>query len=55
MKNQRKQMRVTIPAEMAGKFDEAKRSAEDQAMMALSDTQFATRLIVWALRKDPPQ
>jgi len=49
--SQRKQMRVTIPAEVAADFNKAKKEAEDKTMMALSDTQFATRLIVWALRK----
>lgn len=47
--NQRKQMRITIPASMVGRFDSAKAKAENEAMMKLSDTQFATRVITWAL------
>jgi len=50
MKNQRKQMRVTIPAELAGRFNEAKADAENAMMMKMSDSQYATRLIVWALK-----
>lgn len=50
MKNKRKQMRVTIPGELAVRFEESKADAENAIMMKMSDSQYATRLIVWALR-----
>lgn len=49
MTDNRKTIRVTIPAELVPDFDEAKRKAEDATMMKMTDTQYASRLIQWAL------
>jgi hypothetical protein len=45
----RKYIRIVIPADKIDLFNKAKRSAEDNAMVKLSDTQYATRLLQWAL------
>ena len=49
MTDNRKSIRITIPASDRAKFDQAKKRAEDTAMVKLSDTQYASRLIQWAL------
>ena len=51
MTDQRKSIRITIPATDRAKFEQAKKRAEDSAMVKLSDTQYASRLIQWALSK----
>ena len=45
MTNNRKQMRVTLPASAVESFYKAKKKAEDVAGITLTDTQFASRLI----------
>jgi hypothetical protein len=45
----RKNIKVTIPAEMVEDFYKAKEKAEASAMLKLSETQYATRLIQWAI------
>jgi len=45
MNNNRKQMRVTLPASAVESFYKAKKKAEDAAGITLTDTQFASRLI----------
>ena len=45
----RKTIKVTLPAEKVAAFDRAKERAEQVAMLKLSDTQYASRLIQWAL------
>ena len=45
MDNNRKQMRVTLPASAVESFYKAKKKAEDAAGITLTDTQFASRLI----------
>jgi len=45
MTNNRKQMRVTLPASAVESFYKAKKKAEDAAGITLTDTQFASRLI----------
>ena len=49
MTDNRKSIRVTIPTTDRDKFEQAKKRAEDAAMVKLSDTQYASRLIQWAL------
>ena len=49
MKNDRKQLRIVIPAPMVEQFDRAKADAEQRVMMKMSDTQYASRLVQWAL------
>lgn len=49
MSNNRKNIRVTIPSDMIEKFNEAKSKAESAVMMKMTDTQYATRLILWAI------
>lgn len=53
MTDKRKHIKVTIPADMVDKFDEAKRQAEESAMMKMTDTQYASRVIQWAILRDP--
>jgi len=43
--NNRKQMRVTLPASAVESFYKAKKKAEDAAGITLTDTQFASRLV----------
>lgn len=45
----RKTLRITIPSELVNDFNFAKWRAEDVAMVRMSDTQYASRLIQWAL------
>ena len=49
MTDNRKTIKVTIPADMVPAFHDAKARAEQVAMIKLSDTQYASRLIQWAL------
>ena len=49
----RKTIKVTIPADKVQAFQEAKARAEQAAMLKLSDTQYASRLIQWALEQQP--
>jgi len=51
MENERKQVRVVIPADKVPSFHAAKARAEQVAMIKLSDTQYASRLIQWALEQ----
>jgi len=46
MTDGRKQIRVTIPADKVEAFKKAKAKAEDAAMIKLTDSQFASRLLV---------
>lgn len=50
--NKRKNMRITLPAALVDDFHEAKAKAERDTAMTLSDTQFATRLISQAVKRD---
>ena len=50
MSDKRKTIRVTIPAEQVEAFEQAKAKAENAAMIRLTDTQYASRLIQWALK-----
>lgn len=47
----RKTIKVTLPAEKVKAFAEAKAKAEQAAMIKLSDTQYASRLLQWALEQ----
>lgn len=49
MKAERKTIKVTIPANKVDLFNQAKAKAEQSAMIKLTDTQYASRLIQWAL------
>ena len=52
MSNDRKQVRITIPADKVEAFRQAKYRAEQAAMIKLSDTQYASRLIQWAIEQN---
>lgn len=45
----RKTIKVTLPADKVESFEQAKAKAEQLAMIKMSDTQYASRLIQWAL------
>lgn len=47
----RKTIKITIPADKVAAFAEAKAKAEQSAMIKLTDTQYASRLIQWALEQ----
>lgn len=47
--NSRKNIKVTIPADMVEEFYKAKEKAEAAAMLNLSETQYASKLIQWAI------
>lgn len=49
--NKRLHMRVALPAEHLEAFANAKLSAEGVVGVTLSDSQFAVRLIIWALAR----
>lgn len=51
----RKTIKITIPADKVSSFDEAKAKAERVAMIKLTDTQYASRLIQWALEQSEKQ
>lgn len=51
MTDKRKYLRVVIPADLNQAFTDAKQVAENEAMIKLSDTQYASRLIQWALSR----
>ena len=52
MNNNRKTIKVTIPADKVADFQEAKSRAEQVAMIKLTDTQYASRLIQWAIEQN---
>lgn len=52
MTDNRKTIRATIPAELVDTFDSAKKKAEEAAMISLTDTQYASRLIQYSLSRD---
>lgn len=45
----RKTIKITLPADKVGDFEKAKAGAEQAAMIAMTDTQYASRLVQWAL------
>lgn len=47
----RKTVKITIPSDQVRAFQEAKARAEQIAMLKLSDTQYASRLLQWALEQ----
>ena len=49
MTTTRKTIKITLPADKVAAFDAAKKRAENAAMITLSDTQYASRLISWAV------
>lgn len=49
MKDNRKHLRIAIPADKVEAFKAAKKKAEEAAMISLTDTQFASRIIQKAL------
>jgi len=51
MTDKRKHMKIVIPASMVEQFDRAKADAEQRVMMKMSDTQYASRLVQWALEQ----
>jgi hypothetical protein len=51
MIDNRKTIRIAIPADQVEAFEKAKAKAEDSAMIKLTDTQYASRLIQWALKE----
>lgn len=48
----RKTIKITLPADKVEAFRLAKERAENAAMIKLTDTQYASRLIQWAIDKD---
>jgi len=55
MSTNRKQIRIVIPADKVPAFHTAKARAEQVAMIKLSDTQYASRLIQWAIEQQEKQ
>lgn len=53
--NNRKTIKITIPADKVASFADAKAKAEQAAMIKLTDTQYASRLIQWALEQSTKQ
>ena len=51
MSDGRKTIKVTIPSGKVESFAKAKAKAEQSAMIKLTDTQYASRLIQWALEQ----
>jgi len=51
MKDNRKHLRIALPADKLEAFTAAKQKAENAAMVKLTDTQYASRLIQWALEQ----
>lgn len=49
MTDNRKHIRVTLPADKMEAFAIAKAKAEESAMVKMTDTQYASRLIQWAI------
>jgi hypothetical protein len=49
--NKRKQVRVTIPARFIEPFNLAKKNAENEVGIILSDAQFASRLLIIAIAR----
>ena len=47
----RKTIKITLPADKVAAFEAAKAKAEQAAMIKLSDTQYASRLIQWAVEQ----
>lgn len=47
--NNRKSIKITVPSCKVLEFDLAKERAEQAAMVKMTDTQYASRLIQWAL------
>ena len=47
----RKTVKVTLPADSVEVFRLAKQRAESVAMIKLSDTQYASRLMQWAIEQ----
>ena len=45
-------MRIALSAETAAIFDEAKKEAENVIKATMSDSQYAVKLIGWALKDD---
>jgi hypothetical protein len=48
----RKHMRIALSAETAATFDDAKKKAETALKVTMSDSQYAVKLIGWALSDD---
>lgn len=51
-KQDRKTIKITLPADCVNSFHAAKARAEQVAMIKLTDTQYASRLIQWALNRN---
>lgn len=51
MSDNRKHVKVAIPERYVPAFDRAKAEAETVAMMKMTDTQYASRLVQWALER----
>mgnify|MGYP001029980096 CR=1 FL=1 len=48
--NSRKQIRVTLPAELAGKFEKQKLETERRLAVSLTDAQFAGMIIAQGIK-----
>lgn len=51
----RKTIKITLPANKVECFAAAKSKAEQIAMVKMTDTQYASRLIQWALEQSEKQ
>ena len=47
----RKTIKITLPASTVAAFEQAKARAEQVAMLKLSDAQYASRLMHWAIEQ----
>jgi hypothetical protein len=49
----RKTIKITLPESFVKTFEIAKRRAEETARVKFTDTQYASRLVQWALYDEP--
>lgn len=50
MSDDRKQVRVAIPADLVQSFQDSKRKAENSLKVSMTDSQYASSLLRWALK-----
>ena len=52
MPNNRKHVRIAIPADLVDAFRDAKKDVESSLRVDMTDAQFAAHLIRWALKQE---
>ena len=52
MTGDRKQVRVAIPADLVKSFHDSKREAENALKVSMTDSQYASTLLRWALKSN---